>query len=302
MSDTPAVAVKRPVLRFHGGKFRVGRRIIAQFPPHERYIEPFGGAASVLMQKEPTGCDVYNDLDGQLVNVFRVLRDPKLARKLKRAVTLTPYSRREYELSYEPSDDDVEQARRTLFRSYAAFGGTGERRYRTGMRPSLGGRGNRPELDWRGWPTHVKAFTRRLSYVMIENSPALTIINRYDRADTLLYCDPPYVHSVRTMSDRWGHFHYAHEMTDAEHRLLVARLNACESPVVLSGYRCALYDELLDAWARVDYHTAINGGGARVESLWLKPAGALAALNDSLVAPHLDLFTVTGMMPTLSEE
>lgn len=264
----------RPVMRYHGGKYRLAPKIIAHFPEHRRYVEPFGGAASVLMRKPSVECEVYNDLDGELVNVFRVLRDPVLKEQLRIAATLTPYARDEYEESYRAATDPVEQARRTVFRAYASFGGCGQRRYRTGMRPAMGGRGNRPELDWRGWPSQIPAFHERLSRVMIENVDAIELIGKYDRADTLFYIDPPYPHSTRSMVRTASHFHYAVEMSDDDHRRLRSVLGVLRAAVVVSGYACPLYDnELYAGWERHELRALANGGAERVEILWIKPAG-----------------------------
>src|SRR5262245_6362382 len=127
-------APARPVMRYHGGKFRLAPKIIAQFPPHRIYVEPYCGAASVLMRKERSFAEVINDLDGEVVNVFRVLRDRDQAARLRDLVTLTPWARAEFELCYEPSDDPVEQARRTIARGFMAHGSTAARPSTTGFR------------------------------------------------------------------------------------------------------------------------------------------------------------------------
>jgi len=115
MSD---VAPTRPVLRYHGGKWRLASWIISHFPPHRVYVEPFGGAASVLLRKPRSYAEVYNDMDGEIVNVFRVLRDPARARELERVLRLTPFAREEFELSYIRDEDPIEQARRTIVRAF----------------------------------------------------------------------------------------------------------------------------------------------------------------------------------------
>jgi DNA adenine methylase len=266
----------RPVMRYHGGKWRLAPWIISHFPPHTRYVEPYGGGASVLMRKPRADCEVYNDLDAEIVNVFRVLRDPSTAELLRRATTLTPYARAEHNLSYLPTDDPVEQARRTLFRAYSSYSGASKRM--TGMRPTLGARGNRPELDWRGWPSNVALFCDRLSTVQIDCTDALALMLKYDRADTLFYVDPPYPHSTRTMVTNESHFHYAVEMTDDGHRDLAVLLCSLAGAVVLSGYACPLYDEeLYPGWERKQ-KTGVraNGNADRTEVLWIKPAGVTA--------------------------
>lgn len=265
--------IGRPIMRYHGGKWRLAPWIIKHFPSHVRYVEPYGGGGSVLIRKAASDCEVYNDLDGEIVNVFRVLRDPILSEQLRRVCTLTPYSKAEHKLSYLDSGDPVEQARRTLFRAYSSYSGASKRM--TGMRPSLGARGNRPELDWRGWPSNVPAFCNRLSTVQIDCCDALGLIRKYDRADTLFYVDPPYPHGTRTMVKSESHFHYAVEMSDDDHRRLATLLCSCVGAVVVSGYACELYDnELYPNWLRDEKGgVRANGAATRTEVLWSKPAG-----------------------------
>jgi DNA adenine methylase len=127
-------APTRPVLRYHGGKFRKAPWIIGHFKPHRVYVEPYGGGASVLMRKPRADFEVYNDLDGDVVNVFRVLRDRRRSRALEQLLRLTPWARAEFELSYEASDDPVERARRTIVRCFMGHGTTSRRKNRTGFR------------------------------------------------------------------------------------------------------------------------------------------------------------------------
>lgn len=104
--------VTRPVLRYHGGKWRLAPWIIQHFPPHRTYVEPYGGAASVLMRKPRSYAEVYNDLDGEVCSLFRVLREPASAVELRRLVALTPFARDEFALSYVPSPDPIEYGAR----------------------------------------------------------------------------------------------------------------------------------------------------------------------------------------------
>lgn len=278
----------RPIMRFHGGKWRIASWIISHMPPHSRYIEPYGGGGSVLLRKPRAELEVYNDLDAEIVNIFRVLRDPVLAEQLRRSATLTPYARMEYELSYVPHADPVERARRTIFRAYASFGGSGQRRYRTGLRRSMGGRGNHPELDWRGWPLGVAPLTERLTGVFIEHCDAIELIARYDHDDALFYVDPPYPHATRSAVKTAGHYHYALEMSDEDHRRLISVLARLRGAVVLSGYACPLYDEeLCRGWQREEKKARANGGAHRTEVLWIKPAGVEMDAPLDLMVPSL---------------
>lgn len=246
------------------------------------------------MRKSRCDCEVYNDIDAEIVNVFRVLRDPSTAELLRRATTLTPYAKAEHHLSYVPATDPVEQPRRTLFRAYSSYSGASKRM--TGMRPTLGARGNRPELDWRGWPSNVALFCDRLSTVQIDCVDALDLIRKYDRADTLFYVDPPYPHSTRTMVRSESHFHYSVEMSDDDHRNLAGLLGSLAGAVVLSGYACSLYDrELYPDWERRERKgVRCNGAANRTEVLWIKPAGTQFDVPVSRIQGSLSLGASNG--------
>lgn len=264
----------RPVLRYHGGKWRLAPWIISHFPAHRIYVEPYGGAASVLMRKTRSYAEVYNDLDGEVVNVFRVLRDPELAEGLTELLRLTPYSRDEFGLAYEHSDDPVEQARRTLFRAGAGFGSVAASGRKTGFRDNSMRSGSTPAHGWSRFPEQVAHFVSRLAGVVIDNRPALHVIQRHDSPDTLFYVDPPYPFSTRTPTAKWDRI-YRHEMEEEDHRALAEVLHTANGAVVISGYGCPLYDDdLYPDWQRVERRA--NGAGKtgsvrRTEVLWISP-------------------------------
>lgn len=276
-------APTRPVLRYHGGKWRLAPWIISNLPPHRVYTEAFGGAASVLLRKPRAYAEVYNDMDGEVVNLFRVLRDPALAAELDRVVRLTPFARAEFVDAYEAADDPVEQARRTMFRSFAGFGSTAASGRKTGFRSNVTRSGTTPASDWRGFPDVLRSFVERLMGVIVENEAAADVIARYDGSETLHYVDPPYPHSTRTLTAKWDRI-YKHEMADDDHRALAEVLRGVTGMVVLSGYPCDLYDaELFPDWRRVTRETHGDSAADRTEVLWLN-AAATARL-----APTLDL-------------
>ncbi len=263
--------VKRPVLRYHGGKWRLAPWIISYFPSHRVYVEPFSGAASVLLRKPRSYAEVYNDLDGEIVNLFRVLRDPTQARELIRLVRLTPYARAEYELSYIMSGDPIEQARRTLLRSFGGFSSVGATgRWRTGFRANVTRTWSTPADDWTTLPMTLEGVVERLQGVVIENGHAIEVIHRYDNQAALFYVDPPYVYDTRFI--RWIGKAYKHEMTDEQHRELAVILRSITGYVVLSGYASHLYDEeLYPDWHRVEKDSHADGARDRTEILWLSP-------------------------------
>ncbi len=269
----------RPVLRYHGGKWRLAPWIIGFFPAHRVYVEPFGGAGSVLMRKARSYAEVYNDQWSTVVNVFRVLREPTTAARLAEALALTPYAREEFLAAYPDTDDPVENARRTILRSLAGFGSAATNGdYVTGFRANSNRSGTTPAHDWAHYPPHVRTFTERLAGVCIENRSALEVILQHDGPRTLFYVDPPYPHHTRNMAR--GDAAYAHEMTDEEHRSLAGVLRSVEGMVVLSGYACDLYDvELYADWTRHQRQALADGARDRTEVLWLNPACA-RALNE----------------------
>jgi DNA adenine methylase len=270
-------APHRPAVRYHGGKWKLAPWVLRHLPPHRVYVEPFGGGASVLLQKPRSYAEVYNDLDGEIVNLFRVARDD--GERLAQACELTPFSRVEFEAAYEPAGDALEQARRTLIRSFMGFGSAGISGQVTGFRANSNRSGTTPAHDWMNYPLHLRTVVQRLRGVVIERRVAVEVMHIHDAPTTVHYVDPPYVHSTRAMRTRAPS--YRHEMTDDDHRALGAALRRLRGMVVVSGYRCALYDELFDGWRRVDSAAHADGARERVESLWLSPSCPPAGLFDA---------------------
>lgn len=270
----------RPVLRYHGGKWKLAPWLLSFFPEHRVYVEPFGGGASVLMRKPRSYAEVYNDQWSVVVNVFRVLRDPEQAARLEQLLRLTPYSREEYEATETAHladlADPVELARRTILRSFAGFGSASTNGdFATGFRSNSNRSGTTPAHDWVNYPSHVTRFTERLAGVCIEHRPAVDVIRQHDSPRTLFYVDPPYPHSTRNMAR--GNAAYACEMSDDDHRDLAATLRTVSGMVVLSGYPCDLYDrELYPDWTREERPHHADGARDRTEVVWLNAACAEA--------------------------
>lgn len=274
MSSAPS----RPVLRYHGGKWRLAPWIIQHFPPHRVYVEPFGGAASVLMRKPRSYAEVYNDLDGEIVNLFRVLRSDR-ADELVRLLRLTPFARAEFVLSYEPDDDPVEQARRTVVRSFMGFGSNAHNQA-TGFRANSNRSHTTPAHDWRNYPDAMETMVERLRGVTIEHRDAREVIAQHDSPETLHYVDPPYPFGTRNRGPD-----YAHEMSDDDHRALADVLRRAQGMVVLSGYACDLYDvELYPDWQRVEKAALTDGARKRTEVLWLNEAAASRAMTQLTIS------------------
>lgn len=253
----------RPVLRWHGGKWTLAPWIIAHMPKHRVYVEPFGGAASVLMRKPRAYAEVYNDLDDEVVNLFRVLRSARAA-ELIEALRLTPFAATEFFESYGPADCEVERARRLIIRSFMGFGSNATHR-KSGFRSNSNRSGTTPARDWHTYPEKLGLVIDRLRGVTITNRPAMEVMAGHDGPDVLHYVDPPYVFATR--SDDGDD--YAHELSDDQHRELLAFLRTLKGNVILSGYASGLYDLTLHDWHRVERDHLADGARKRVEVLWM---------------------------------
>lgn len=268
-------AIKRPAIRYHGGKFRLAPWIIGHFPQHRTYVEPFGGGASVLLRKTRSYAEIYNDLDGEVVNLFRVVRDR--GEELIRTLELTPFARDEFLESYEAHPDPIEQARRTVARSFMGFGSAAACGEVSGFRANSNRSGTTPAHDWMNFPGPLKAIVTRMQGVVIENRDALDAMSQHDSPSTLHYCDPPYVHSTRSGKVRGTESRksYRHELTDDQHRQFAAMVRSLRGMVVISGYPSELYDgELFPDWLRVERRAHADGARERTEVLWLNRAAA----------------------------
>lgn len=264
--------VQRPILRYHGGKWRLAEWIIQHLAPHHTYVEPFGGAASVLLRKPRSSAEIYNDLDSEVVNLFRIARDR--GDELRNVLALTPFAREEFAASYSETADPLERARRMVLRSFQGFGSAAASGERTGFRSTSVRSGTSPAVDWRNYPDALDTIIERLQGVVIEQRDALTVMAHHDRSSTLHYVDPPYVHSTRSTKVRHTATgkSYRYELSDEEHLQLAMFLQRRQGMVVLSGYPCALYDDLYKDWYRVSRQAYADGARGRTECLWLNPA------------------------------
>ena len=283
----------RPLMRYHGGKWRLAPWIIGQMPRHRTYVEPFGGAASVLLRKPRCYSEVYNDMNGDVVNLFRVLRSDRAA-DLVEAVRLTPFARDEFHLAYEACEDPLESARRLVARSYMGFGsGLSINRQSTGFRSDSKKTGSTPSKDWQSFPEALANIAERMRGVVIENRPAVEVLMKHDAPDALHYIDPPYPHSTRSqkLSSGARHHRYAFEMDDGAHEELLDTILRLRGRVMLSGYPHGAYDRKLADWRRVERLARADGGRARTEVLWLNfseeaAAGPLFGLQGQIGALH----------------
>lgn len=261
---------KKIAFGWYGGKYTHLDWLLPLLPETQHYCEPFGGSAAVLLNRKPSPVETYNDIDGELVNFFRVLREDK--DKLLEAIGLTPFSRLEFEQAIEAPTEklsDLERARRFFVRA---------RQVRTGLaQTASGGRWAHCLLTsragmagavsrWLGSVEGLAEIAQRMLRVQIEHAPAIEVIRRYDSKETLFYCDPPYPHDSRGDSKAYGY-----EMTDQDHRELAEVLHNVEGKVAISGYASKLMSELYKDWECIEaparkVHSVKQD---RVEFLWI---------------------------------
>lgn len=278
------MTITAPVIRYHGGKFRLAPWVIEHFPPHTCYVEPFGGAAGVLVQKPRSYAEVYNDLDQDIVNLFECLRDDELRQRLTEQLVLTPYSRAEFERAWLSTDNQIERARRTVIRAQMGFGSAGATKGITGFRIDSKRQYGTAQQLWTRFPDQLAAIGQRLAGVLIENRPAIEVMAAHDAPSTLHYVDPPYMHATRVRGSAKGRY-YRHEMDDAQHLELLATLKNLQGMVIISGYPNQMYDMALPGWARNKINARISagrGGATRQECLWINPAGMHALQQSGL--------------------
>lgn len=226
-----------------GGKGKMVTKLLDFFPEHHTYAEPFGGGASMLIAKQPSPVEVYNDMNSGLVNFFRVLRDPERFERLKFLCDLTPYSREEYAWcneNWEKETDDVQRAYMWYIVCRMSFGGKFGAAWGTAVGSSNNGMAS-TTASWLSTLNKLPEIHKRLMEVQIENVSYERIFERYDSPKSLFYCDPPYVPETRKAGE------YKHEMTYEDHEKLVNILLNIQGMAVLSGYPSSVYDPLIAA-------------------------------------------------------
>jgi DNA adenine methylase len=267
--SAPRKGRKRIAFGWYGGKFSHLAWLLPLLPRCHHYCEPFAGSAAVLLNREPSPVETYNDIDGQVVNFFRVLRDRP--DDLIRAIGLTPFSREELHRAVDGdlhNVDSLEQARRFFVRARQARTGLAQTaslgrwaNCKNTSRAGMSGAVSR----WLGSVDSLPEIAERMLRVQIENRPAIDVIKLYDEKTTLFYCDPPYVHASRGDSKAYGF-----EMSDIDHEELADALNSCKGKAAISGYRCDLMDTLFKRWKRHDgpRKSAHSIKKLRQEALW----------------------------------
>jgi len=258
-------------LRWFGGKYHLANKLLPLIPDHHTYVEVFGGGAMLLFAKAPSPVEVYNDIDGGLVNFFRVIRDEKKFKQFHRLVSLTPYSREEYYFcrdTWESIEDDVERAYRWYVVARMGFSGDFSKGgWSFAVTASVNGMAQ-PCWRWLSGIDKLPEIHKRIIRVQIEHYDWRKILEIYDTEDTFFYCDPPYILSTR----RSGGYRY--EMTNDDHKELVAEALRLKGKVMLSGYDHPIYKPLEDAgWSKRQFDVACVAAG-RTRATGLRGAGS----------------------------
>jgi DNA adenine methylase len=262
-------------LKWHGGKSYLASRIVALFPEHTHYVEPYFGGGSVLLSRNPEGVsEVVNDLNGGLTNFWKVLRDEGDFERFRRLVEATPFNESDFVesevmLEFPPADKVMwawaffVACRQSLAGRMDSFAPLSRTRTRRGM--------NEQASAWLTAVEWLPAVHARLKRVVILNHDAIDVIRQQDGPSTLFYLDPPYLHETRVSKDT-----YEHEMSPEQHVALLTALTELKGKFILSGYRSATYDAFADAWGwkRVDFDLANNAAGGATkrrmtECLWM---------------------------------
>ncbi len=237
------------------------------FPEHKVYVEPFFGSGACFFNKKPAYIETINNINGDIVNLFRVCRD--YPEELAKAISLTPFARDEFVNCNAPSDNLVEQARRTLVRYHQSFGTSNSSKNSWRHVQTYGG--PRCATMRNGLPEVIIKSCERLKEAQIENTDALILIERYNDENTLIYLDPPYLQNLRKRNM------YACEMTDEQNIEILKLIKESKSKIILSGYNNELYNKELSDWYTAEKKTTAQTGLHRTEKLWInfEPNGRL---------------------------
>ena len=253
------------VLRYPGAKWRIADFILQHMPRHHSYLEPFFGSGAVFFRKTPAPIETVNDINCDVVNLFRIVREQ--ADTLAEYIAGIPYARQVYEeaLYVNESTSDLERAVRFLVLAWQSYGARMDGKNCGWKRDVVGREASYAVRNWNRLPSWIVAAQDRLKQVQIENQDAFQLIRQFNSPKVLIYCDPPYMLSTRNCKTS-----YRHELDDSAHEELLYLLNKHSGIVMLSGYANELYDTLLRDWVRYDIDTVITSGSKRMESLWIR--------------------------------
>ena len=278
--------IRSPFPWFGGkGAGKIKNKLLESLPPHDYYIEPFGGGASILMAKEPVKVEVYNDVNRGIVNFFRVISDVEYFGKFTARTALLPVSRELYEeycRTWPSIHDPVEQAVRWYVVARQSFGGMFGSSWGTCITSSTGGM-SQTTASWKTSFDNLPKVHERMQRVQIECCDWRDCLKRFSGTGWLAYCDPPYVLGSRKAGG------YKHELQDDDHEELISTLLDYNGAVMLSGYNSSFYARLNKAgWDKQEIEVVCSAAGRtrtsglqgtgnckkkqqRIECIWRNP-------------------------------
>lgn len=255
------------VLKYPGSKWNIARRLTELIPPHHSYIEPFFGSGAVLFNKVPSDIETINDLDSDVINLFRCIQQD--SERLARLVLTIPFSREVYDSQFECDltktqyISSFQQAAGFLIKCWQGqgFRTTG---YKVGWKNDVQGRERAYAMwNWYRLPEWIIEIAERLRTVQIENRPALEVINRFNYENVFQYWDPPYLFSTRRGK------RYKHEMTDSDHEELLKAALQSKAKIMISGYESEMYNDCLKNWKKETFSSCSEYGDRRTEVIWM---------------------------------
>mgnify|MGYP000895247374 FL=1 len=254
-------AMTQAILKYPGAKNRLARWIVSHIPPHKIYVEPFFGSGAVFFNKERCYNEIINDIDDDIYNFFKILRENP--QKLTEGLRLTPYCRKEYEMAYNKQSDldDIEKARRFAVKCWQGFG-CGNK-YKNGWRRGIGKTSPNPARAWSKLSETLELAVARLSNAQIEKKDGIELIRKLKGKDTFIYVDPPYPHNTRK------NYLYNHEMTDSDHERLLETVLYSSCKIMVSSYENDVYETYLKNWRKVKKHTIAECSVPRTEVLYM---------------------------------
>lgn len=258
----------KAVFRYPGSKWSIAQWIIDHFPEgYEKmvYLEPFAGSGAVFFNKKPSIVETINDINGDVVNLFRCIRETP--EELARLIALTPYSREEYDHAFQRTENPLEMARRFLIKTTQAIGAklNGKSGWQNHKQLEIGG----TDGKWKELPETIMYAAGRLlggkkNLVQIENRNAFTLIAKYNSPDVLMYLDPPYLMETRKSGKL-----YANEMEDQQHIQMLEIIKSSKAKIILSGYDNQLYDQMLPSWEKDSTWSKTTSTQMAKETIWM---------------------------------
>lgn len=256
----------KSVIKYPGSKWNIAPQLVELIPEHHSYVEPFFGSGAVLFNKPVSDIETVNDLDSDVVNLFRCIQ--KDSERLARLVMTTPFSREEYERQFDGCTSTLyasnfQRAAGFLIKCWQGHGFR-TNGYKVGWKNDVVGREKAYALwNWYRLPDWIIDITERLRKVQIENRPALEVIERFNYSQVFMYLDPPYVLGTRSGKQ------YMHEMTDAEHEELLQMIIQSRAKIMISGYETDMYNDYLSGWEKRQFSSCAEHGKPRIETVWM---------------------------------